>query len=142
MLKIRTQFLSHLCNRGLKKFVLMKIFSVFQCEDREKLMALSHDSPSECQMITATKAESLICKDHKSRLVNESRLVKEKNLVTNDKEATDISGTKILFPREPRKIIGQSIKKRKAAQPTSMAEKSRTKKMSTVPATLEAITCF
>ena len=49
------------------------------------------------------EAENLI------RKVQENLLVTEKVLGTNEKGATDIRGTKMLFPMEPIKIIGGMI---------------------------------
>ena len=66
----------------------------------------SHFSHSECQMISKSEAENLICKVHEKHLVNGSRMVKESNPTSNDKAATDISGTANLFLMEPLKIIG------------------------------------
>ena len=117
----------------------------------------SHPDSSECQMITEIEAENLIGK------VQENLLVTEKVLDTNVKGATDIHGTKMLFPMEPLKIIGgmvsgksknldfqnlqakecytviqEAFRKRKKTEDTiTMAEECRAKKMSMMPSKAE-----
>ena len=70
----------------------------------------SHFSHSECQMVLETEAESLLCQAQERHMVHKSCLEKKNsNSINNDKEISDINGTKQMFLLEPLKILGGTI---------------------------------